>query len=309
MYERVRTGIHIVRTMYQSCYIWTWKESEADRSLMDVRTSCWDVQTDASWNKSFWIQWRVWTERYIVRTDDAGLSGVRTGWHIVWMDGTVDRWVFGRDDTSSGWLTGNLKSSIFFVVQSLLKMLWQVESLFIASLHISDFVQTQNEAKILIVFFCCCCSVASYNLTKPKSAHKLVGREACTSVWIKYQTPHSSQKPLKLHLIAYHWPHLFLFRQISKKSSNKVGPYLSWRPIFQGFPTSPVCLFPPPKIANTITGHHHKGGRVLREASRPRWCHGIQKITQPGISNSSDPIIGGLLFRVILGIIMEFNGW
>jgi hypothetical protein len=32
-------------------------------------------------------------------------------------------------------------------------MLWQVESLFTASLHISDFVQTQNEAKILTVFF------------------------------------------------------------------------------------------------------------------------------------------------------------
>jgi hypothetical protein len=29
-------------------------------------------------------------------------------------------------------------------------MLWQEESLFTASLHISDFVQTQNEAKILI---------------------------------------------------------------------------------------------------------------------------------------------------------------
>jgi len=28
-------------------------------------------------------------------------------------------------------------------------MVWQVESLFIASLHISDFVQTENEAKIL----------------------------------------------------------------------------------------------------------------------------------------------------------------
>jgi len=34
-------------------------------------------------------------------------------------------------------------------MQSLLKMLWQVESLFTASLRISDFVQTHNEAKIL----------------------------------------------------------------------------------------------------------------------------------------------------------------
>jgi hypothetical protein len=49
----------------------------------------------------------------------------------------------GRDDTSSGRVTGNLKSSIFFTVQSLLKMLWKVESLFTTSLHISDFVQTE----------------------------------------------------------------------------------------------------------------------------------------------------------------------
>jgi hypothetical protein len=49
----------------------------------------------------------------------------------------------GRDDTSSGRLTENLKSSIFFAVQSLLKMLWKVESLFTISLHISDFVQTE----------------------------------------------------------------------------------------------------------------------------------------------------------------------
>jgi hypothetical protein len=70
--------------------------------------------------------------------------------HVVRTEGTVDTWTSGRDDTSFGRLTGNLKSSIFFVVQSLLKMLWQVESLFTSSLHISDFVQTQNEAKILI---------------------------------------------------------------------------------------------------------------------------------------------------------------
>jgi hypothetical protein len=43
--------------------------------------------------------------------------------HVVRTDGTVDRWTSRRDDTSSGRLTGNLKSSIFFAVQSLLKML------------------------------------------------------------------------------------------------------------------------------------------------------------------------------------------
>jgi hypothetical protein len=35
---------------------------------------------------------------YFVRTDDAGLSSVRTGWHVVQTDGTVDRWASGRDD-------------------------------------------------------------------------------------------------------------------------------------------------------------------------------------------------------------------
>jgi len=72
---------------------WTWKESEADRSLMDIRTGCWDVQTDASWNRSFSIQWRVQTERYVVQTDDAGLSGVRSGWIR-----RPDRWNSGQMD-------------------------------------------------------------------------------------------------------------------------------------------------------------------------------------------------------------------
>jgi hypothetical protein len=43
--------------------------------------------------------------------------------HVVRTDGTVDRWTYGRDDMSSGRLTGNMKSSILFAVQSLLKML------------------------------------------------------------------------------------------------------------------------------------------------------------------------------------------
>jgi hypothetical protein len=118
---------------------WIWKESEADWSLMDVRTGCWDVRTDASWNISISIQWRVRTEKYVVRTDKA-----------------VDRLTSGRDDASSGWLTGNLKSFIFFAVQSLLKMLWKVESLFTTSLHISDFVQTewgQNTNKLPLLSF------------------------------------------------------------------------------------------------------------------------------------------------------------
>jgi hypothetical protein len=42
-------------------------------------------------------------------TDDACLSDVRTECHVARTDGTVDRWASGWDDTSSRWLTGNLK--------------------------------------------------------------------------------------------------------------------------------------------------------------------------------------------------------
>jgi len=49
--------------------------------------------------------------------------------HVVRTDGTVDRRASGR-------LTWKLKSSIFFAMQSLLKMLCQVDSLFTASLNI-----------------------------------------------------------------------------------------------------------------------------------------------------------------------------
>jgi hypothetical protein len=45
------------------------------------------------------------------------------GEHVIRTDGTVDRWMSGRDDTSSGRQIGNLKSFIFFAVHSLLKML------------------------------------------------------------------------------------------------------------------------------------------------------------------------------------------
>jgi hypothetical protein len=59
-----------------------------------------------------------------------GLSNIRTVRHVVWTDGTVDRWASRRDDTSSGRLTGTLKSSVWKVVQNHLKHFWIVESLF-----------------------------------------------------------------------------------------------------------------------------------------------------------------------------------
>jgi hypothetical protein len=75
MNERVRTGIHVIRTVASIFpYLNLERKSEADRSLDVVRTGCSDVWTDASWNRSFLIQWRV-----------------RTVWHVVLTDGTLDR--------------------------------------------------------------------------------------------------------------------------------------------------------------------------------------------------------------------------
>jgi hypothetical protein len=40
--------------LHQSSLIWSLeRKSEADRSLEVVRTGCWDVRTNASWNRSF----------------------------------------------------------------------------------------------------------------------------------------------------------------------------------------------------------------------------------------------------------------
>jgi hypothetical protein len=77
--------------LHQSSLTQTWKESEADRSL-DV------VRTDASWHRSFSIQWRVRTEIHVIRTD-----------------GTVDRWASGQDDMSFGQLAGN---RLFWLAES-----------------------------------------------------------------------------------------------------------------------------------------------------------------------------------------------
>jgi hypothetical protein len=77
--------------LQQSSHICFWKENpKLDWTLSVVRTGCWVVWTDASWNKSFSIQRSVWTENHIVRTDDA----------LVWRTS-------GRYDTSSGRLAGN----------------------------------------------------------------------------------------------------------------------------------------------------------------------------------------------------------
>jgi hypothetical protein len=86
MYERVQTGIHVVRTVASIFpYLNLERKSEAYRSLDVVGTGCWDVQTDASWNRSFSMQWRVRTEIHVVQTNDARSV-----------------WAFERYGTSSG---------------------------------------------------------------------------------------------------------------------------------------------------------------------------------------------------------------
>jgi hypothetical protein len=80
---------------------WTWKESEADRSLRGVRTGSWNVLTDSSWNSSFSKQWRSGRESTLSGQMILGLSGrpdsmahrpdgwksgqmsIRMGWHVV----------------------------------------------------------------------------------------------------------------------------------------------------------------------------------------------------------------------------------
>jgi hypothetical protein len=81
MDERVRMGIHVVRTV-ESIFPYSILERnlKLDRTLRVLRT-------DASWNRSFSIQRRVRTENHIIQMDDA----------FVWR-------AFGRYDTSSGLL-------------------------------------------------------------------------------------------------------------------------------------------------------------------------------------------------------------
>jgi hypothetical protein len=57
IYERVWMGIHILHMVVSIFpYSELWKEFEADRLLIGIRTGCCDARTDASWNSSFSIQ-------------------------------------------------------------------------------------------------------------------------------------------------------------------------------------------------------------------------------------------------------------
>jgi len=97
---------------------WTVQE------LIGVRTCCWNIRTEQAGIETSRYSVGVWTEG-ARRPDGWCLSN----WCPDGMTRRPDGWNSGqraskRDDTSSRRLTGNSNSSIFFAVQSLLKMLW-----------------------------------------------------------------------------------------------------------------------------------------------------------------------------------------
>jgi len=119
MYERIWTGIHVVRTIASIFpYVSLERKSEADRSVEVVRT-------DVSWNISFFIQWRVRTETHVVRTNDARSVGRPDG-------------MARRPD---GW-----QGTDFSDLQNLLKHFWKAESLFKQNLYIQVILSKQNDA-------------------------------------------------------------------------------------------------------------------------------------------------------------------
>jgi hypothetical protein len=95
---RIWTGYHIVRTVDWSSLSWNL---ERNQKMIEY----WETSGRAAETPGR-MQAGTETSRYsmgsgrndnFVRTDDAGLYGVRTGWHVVQTDGTVDRWASGRD--------------------------------------------------------------------------------------------------------------------------------------------------------------------------------------------------------------------
>jgi len=130
-YECVRTGNHVVRT---SVSIFPYFELGKNMKLIDH----WWTSGRAA-EMSGRMQAGTEASRY---SGGFGRKDTSSGWMEQWTDGRPDGMTLHPDGWHGIWI---LLSSM----QSLLNMLWQVESLFTAPLHISDFVQTQNEAKIL----------------------------------------------------------------------------------------------------------------------------------------------------------------
>jgi hypothetical protein len=128
----------------QSSLIWTWKEN---LKLIDQWTSSGQA-AETSWR----IQAGIEASRYSGGSEQKstlsgwmmlGLSVIRTEWHVVRTDDSLDRWASGRDGMSSEWLAGNRNLWLVKTVQNHLKHFWIVETLWKASLHTSDFVQSE----------------------------------------------------------------------------------------------------------------------------------------------------------------------
>jgi hypothetical protein len=116
-------------------FIETWKESETGRVPRGIQTGCWDVRTDASWIETSRHSGGSGRKCMSSGRMMLGLTSVRTVWHVVWMDGTLVRCASGQDGSIVRTANREPKSSIFHAVQSLLRVLWIVESMFAASLH------------------------------------------------------------------------------------------------------------------------------------------------------------------------------
>jgi hypothetical protein len=125
---------------FHICYarVWTMIGSHPDgwSGIGNFHISCTRVRIKADWRPDgdIWIAILALRRRASGRMM-LGLTGVWTVWHVVLTDWTVVRWASGRDG-SIVWTTDREpKSSIFHAVQSLLRVLWIVGSLFTASLH------------------------------------------------------------------------------------------------------------------------------------------------------------------------------
>jgi hypothetical protein len=130
---RVLTGYHIVQTVGRSFLyrnlerIWDWSSTERRPNVLLKRPDGCKLDRNIS------IKWRVWTEMHIVRTNDAW-----SDWRLDDMARRPDGWNNGQMGVRTGWLDcpDDWQGAEIFAVQSLLRVLWIVESLFTASLHI-----------------------------------------------------------------------------------------------------------------------------------------------------------------------------
>jgi hypothetical protein len=138
--------------LHQSSLIWTLeRKSEADRSLEVIRTGCWDVRSDASWNRSFSMQWRVRTEIHVVRMYDPWSVWVSRRYGT--SSGRMEQWTDERPDGMTcrpdGW-----QGTDFSDLLNLLKHFWIAESLVKQHLYIQVILSKQNEAnhKLTIIY-------------------------------------------------------------------------------------------------------------------------------------------------------------